>query len=473
MKLIDMLRGSYIRSPHWVKRGAAPILSLLPYSLRYGKTYLELRKLISRSEDEADFVEQYQLQLLQSMIADCNNSSSYYQELFKRVFSRMPDASTFSIDDLKSLPVLSREVVQSNAEKLLVTSVDNVDIATTSGSSGEPLKFYLDRDRSVREWAFVHHLWQRIGYSPRHRRATLRGVVINNVDKKPWEFDPAINELRLSPFHLVPEVMDRYLELIADYHVDFIHGYPSAVSMLASHAKRIGWSPPAKLIGVFPISESFLPHQRALIEEAFGGIKIMMCYGLSEKSAIAGELPDSPGVYEFEPLYGITELVNDDGFPITAIGSVGRIVSTGFVSTAMPLLRYDTGDIAELVQLPSKENCYRMRVKNIRSRWAQEFVVGRNNALISISAINIHSPVYARIQAFQFHQHTPGEVSVKVVPLPGEKKEDIEPFVSEIQAKVGESVKFSLEITDALALNKRGKRRFIIQKLDTNSTISL
>ena len=464
--MLDHLRGMYIRSPHWIRSSVAPILAAFPVGLRYGATYRQLRGDIKRSESDSSFVEKYRLDQIRSIARSCINYNLYYRNLFERVYGELPDVDKYTYEQYQKLPILTKEEVLKAPEKFLVQSLNRVDLATTSGSSGVPLKFYLDKNRSVKEWAFVHHMWERIGYSPRNRRVVLRGVKFADVDNKPWEYDPALAELRLSPFHLTPKVMNKYLELIDLYKIRYIWGYPSAISTLANHVLRTNWKFERDIIGVFPISESLFPHQRELMLKAFCKAKVLMTYGLSEKSVIGSELPDEPDVYEFEPLYGIAELVDANGKTITLPGQIGKIVATGFISKSMPMLRYDTNDLAELVRPATKQNCYRMRVRSIRSRWGQEFVVGKNGELISIAAINIHSPVYSRIQAFQLFQEEPGKVNIRIIPVSGNSKQDILPFVREIQDKVGQSIMFSLELTQSLPLNDRGKRKYIEQRLN-------
>uniref|UniRef100_UPI002629E174 hypothetical protein n=1 Tax=uncultured Thermanaerothrix sp. TaxID=1195149 RepID=UPI002629E174 len=456
----------YVKSPAWMRKSLSGPLSLLPIEFVYGATYRQYRSAIARSESEPEFVRDFQLCSLRQIIRDCIEKSEFYRERFRETFGGLPDVEDFSLADLERLPVLTRDEVRYEVERLLVVHPSQADVVSTSGSSGTPLRFYLDKDRSVKEWAFITHIWGRIGYHPYHRRAVLRGVFIPNVDSRPWEYDAALRELRLSPFHLTPEIMDKYLQLIQKYRIHFIHGYPSAITILASHALRTGWRPPEHLLGILPISESLFPYQRALMQQAFGQVAIMPFYGLSEKVAIAGEVPGAPDLYEFEPLYGITELVNDLGQPIKTAGIRGRIISTGLLSRAMPLIRYDTGDMGTLVQAPSSENCFRLRVRNIHSRWNQEFLVSNKGALISIAAINIHSPVYACIKEFQFYQDTPGLAVVRVVPMPGYRYEDIQPFLKEIQEKVGRGLVLRLELVEALPMNPRGKRSFIEQRLD-------
>ena len=40
-------------------------------------------------------------------------------------------------------------------------------------------------------------------------------------------------------------------------------------------------------------------------------------------------------MYEFEPLYGVTESVDADGRGLTAPGQRGRLIGTGFISMEM------------------------------------------------------------------------------------------------------------------------------------------
>jgi len=429
MRVMDQLRTMYIKSPRWVRQPVALFLSLLPPEWVYGATYHQTRAAIVRSEVDSEFVRAYQTTMLRRIVRLCIERSDFYRARFQDAFGRLPDPVSFTLEDLQRLPVLTKDEIRQTPERLLVVNLSRVDLVSTSGSSGTPLRFYLDKDRSVKEWAFVNHIWGKIGYRPSHRRAVLRGIYIPNVDARPWEYDPALRELRLSPFHLTPEIMDRYLRLIEEYHVHFIHGYPSAITILASHAVRVGWHTPAHLKGILPISETLFPYQRELIREAFGDLPIMPFYGLSEKVAIAGEVPGESDVYEFEPLYGITELVDEAGKPVILPGMRGRIVSTGLISIGMPLLRYDTGDMATLVQVPAPENCFRLRVRDIRSRWNQEFLVSKNGALISIAAINVHSPAYAYLREFQFYQDKPGYAVLKAVLMPGCQRQDIEPLM--------------------------------------------
>ncbi|MEW6221377.1 MAG: hypothetical protein AB1634_17840 [Thermodesulfobacteriota bacterium] len=462
MSTLDTLRGLYVRLPPPVRRSLAPLASVLPWPLRWGSSYRRLRAALAGHETSAAFVAAWQERALAEIHDLCLTTEAYRPQLSRSHTLRSPAEKAQAV---RALPVLSKEMVRRSPEAFLARPASTLDLVSTSGSSGQPFHFYLDRDRGAREWAFVHHIWGHIGYHPHDRRAVLRGVAIPNVDRQPWSFDPALGELVLSPFHLVPPVMDHYLEQIQRRRVRFLHGYPSALAILAGHALRRGWQPPSCLKGVLPVSETLWPSQRELIRQAFR-LPILALYGLSEKVAIAGERPNRPGHYVFEPLYSLVELVDEAGEPVLEPGRIGRLVGTGFVSKGMPLVRYDTGDVAELVRVASPNSGWRLEVRGLRARRALEMVVGAGGALVSMTAINIHSQAYCHIEAFQLRQDKPGEVTINVVPVKGANRGDLEPFAQEIQSKVGQGIRFRLELVEALPAGARGKRLLVDQRLD-------
>ena len=466
MGALDKLRGKYIASPYWMKRTVSPVLSMVPVSLLYGMSYRNMMEQIEISRTDPEHVLQYQRRSLVKLIESCMDLNDYYRRIFRGVFETGGSWRSSCIEDLQKLPILDREDIRAHIGRFLVRPAAELDEVSTSGSSGHPLTFFLDRDRGARELAYIHRIWAQIGFRPgKHRRATIRGFVFPDVDKKPWEFDPPLKELRFAASQLAPETMRKYLDLMEKYEVNFLHGYPSAMALLAGFAKTVNWRKPGSLIGILPISEALFDHQRSLIREGFGGLPILSYYGQSEKVAFAGELPEAQDVFEFEPLYGITELVAGDGQPVREKGERGRIVSTGLLNRGMPFFRYDTGDTAELVGAAGRDNCYRMRVRAIRSRRAHEYIVDFHGGKIYFTAIIPHSKVFARVQEFQLYQENPGEVVVKILPRGGHDDGIPQAFVDEIQTKVGSRVRFQLQLVDRLPPNPRDKRHFIDQKL--------
>ena len=468
-KLLDVLRTQYVRLPRPLKTAIAPALRMLPFSVRFGRTYWMVRESIVRSQTDAQFVQQFQVSALRALLGRAFQHSRHFSSVLQTALGTPCDVelAKFTPAELPKLPVLTKLELIEAPENFLIAGPGSYDVRFTSGSSGRPsTQIYLDRDRSVREFAFVHHLWSRIGYKVGDGRAILRDYAGNIASiENTWQYDPVLGELWLSPFHLNEATMDQYLELLHRYRVRFLYGVPSAITLLARHAMLRGWQPPQSFLGVLCASETLFPDQLRLMSKCFL-VPVIAHYGMTERVAIAGELVDRPGTYEFEPLYGIVELVDNAGKLVTVPGQTGRIVCTGLFSKAMALIRFDVGDRATLVRPATFENCYRLQVSGIQSRWNQEFVIGKNGEKIGV--INLDRENYfGIIQEYQYAQSIPGVAVFRVVPNPRATREQIDAVLAEISDRVRGVVDFQLEIVPSIAVGLTGKRNYVDQKIAT------
>jgi phenylacetate-CoA ligase len=452
-----------VKAPRAVRQAAGRLLGLIPVERRFGSAYTRTIADLRRAETDPDFVEHYQAEKLDALLAACAERSPHYRRVFADLGISRPRAG-----DLGKLPILTRDEIRGHEDDLLVAPREALDVVTTSGSSGQPLTLYLDRDRSVREWAFLNYIWSWIGYRPGDVRATVRQAHTPAPGGRLWEYDPGLRELRLSPFHMTPDVLDEYLRQIERHRVRYLHGYPSALMMLAIHALRVDWRPAQTLRGVLPISEVMYETQRRLAAEAFGALPVQPVYGMSEKVAIAGERGE-PFTYDFAPLYGVTEIVDDAGLPV-APGERGRIVATGFICPSMPLVRYDTGDRATLVANPSRANGWKLRARQPSSRWVVEYLVSRTGAPIALTSLVFPRYAYDLIQAYQYYQDTPGVAIMRVVLLPGGTVEGLRPIVDEILECTTGAIEVRLEEVRDLP-TFRGKRKYVDQRLPLDEDV--
>lgn len=464
MSWVDRLRTRYVDAPPLVRRVAGTLLGSVPVAWRFGRAYLSTLADLRRAEGDAGFVERYQAGKLDALLGACAERSPHYRRVFAEAGLTRPRA-----DDLKRLPILTKEQIRGHEQDLLVRPREQLDRVTTSGSSGQPLTLYLDRNRSVLEWAHLNHIWSRIGYRPGDVRATLKSAFTPRPGDARWEFDPGLAELRLSTYHMTPEVMDEYLRQIERHRVRFLHGYPSALLILAIHAMRVRWRPCESLRGVLPISEILYETQRRLLAEAFGPLRLQPVYGMSEKVAIAGERGE-PFAYRFEPLYGVTEIVDAQGRPASP-GERGRVVATGFICPSMPLLRYDTGDLATLMEPATRENGWRLQAKNPSSRWGVEFLVSRTGAPIALTSFVFARRAYDLIRAYQYYQDAPGVAIMRVVPLPGVTVQQLQPIVDEIHQRTTGTLEIRVELASDLPTS-RGKLKYVEQRLPLDETLA-
>jgi phenylacetate-CoA ligase len=467
VSVLDIARGAYVRSPKMVRNAVAPALALLPMLFQYGKTYYALRADIARSRVDSGFAETRQLAALRALLTKAHRGSTFYRARIESALGSRIDFRTIGFDDLAELPVLTKDEIREAGDTVLAAPPESLDRASTSGSSGQPLLFWLDKDRSPREFAFVNNVWSQTGYCEGDARCVLRGLLLADIDKRPFEWEGGLKELRCSPFAMTGERMNLYLDMIDRRAISYLHGYPSAIEILCRHMWRTGRRPLAGIRGVFPISEPLYSFQRDLIRTVLPEAAIAPFYGLSERVLFAGERRGREGEFAFEPLYGHAELLDDDGEPVTRAGARGRIVGTGFLSTGMPFIRYETGDSAELVEPACEENAWRLCVRAIKPRRKPEFLIGaEGNRIVTPTIVPVSPDKFFGVSEFQFYQDTPGRCLIKVVPAAGCGEAEARLFLHEMQSRVGSAIQFELTLADELASDARGKRAVVDQRLD-------
>lgn len=464
MTLLDVARGSYVRLPLATRAYLGRVLQYVPTTMKFGKTYHRWREVIARAKTDVAFVETYRERMLAELVGCAVEKSPYYRRTLGPILREAAGGSLLGSAEWLRIPVLSRQTVIDNLDGMCTVPPAQLDHVATDGSSGEPLSFRLDRNRSPIEYAFVHDAWSRAGFTGADWRVVFRGIDIAHDAGNHMEVEPALKELRLSVFHLNDETMARYLAEIRERGIAYIHGYPSAIAIFCEYLKRSGSAPLRQIKGVLPISERLYPHQRELMECAFDQAVIVPFYGMSEKVAFAVERAREPDTYEFNPIYGYTELLDEKDRPVTTPGRSGRIVSTGLLFRGMPLIRYDTRDEAELVELPSRANGYRMILRNLSPRRDSEFVVGYSGTLIPFCGLCVPVDSENRVREIQFYQDTAGKVELHVVTVDG-KRPDLSDYLARMTERADGDLTLDLKLVDRLPMTGRGKRKFIDQRL--------
>jgi phenylacetate-CoA ligase len=99
------------------------------------------------------------------------------------------------------------------------------------------------------------------------------------------------------------------------------------------------------LRGLLAISSQLTESLRAQLQR-FYGVPIHQTYGLNEIGKVGTRC--EAGRYHVHNEHCLVEIVDDEGLACRP-GQVGRVLVTGFRNHAMPLIRYDTGDLARAV----------------------------------------------------------------------------------------------------------------------------
>lgn len=455
----QLKRRVYENLPASIKRS----VQLLPFAWLAGRSY---RTVVRRGKwfDHASREEivRFQERKLRDILDYATRQVPAYKQMRSTVERHAP------FDALKSFPLLDKDTVQANPEDYLPREFDKLRHyeASTGGTSGNQLKFFLDDRSQSMELGFMHRQWRRVGYTPSCRKATFRGVAFRNLPPGVfWQHNPIYNELQFSPFHMSEANLATYVDRIVRYRPDFFHGYPSAIDVLAEYVLRHELTNELpRTRAVLLASEGVTGEQRARIERAFA-TRAYSWYGHSERLVLAGEC-EKNSTYHHLPDYGFLEIVDDDGNPCDREGDRGEIVGTGFLNRCMPLIRYRTADRA--TRLDSSCTCGRVwdRFTDVEGRWRQDVVFGRSGSRISIAALNMHGPLFERVVRYQYYQDSPGLCVLKLKVAPEFTETERTAIERAYNDKVGTEVEFRIDVVEDIPLTALGKHKMLDSQLE-------
>jgi phenylacetate-CoA ligase len=170
-------------------------------------------------------------------------------------------------------------------------------------------------------------------------------IVETEADDVP--LGPPLSYIGATRVHTSRSILKRTTaELLSDLHrlrPDYLYVNGVVARQLAL-AQLDGDFPPIQIEQLLTVSDRIDPQLRELVREVFGA-RIIDRYSSEEFGYIALQCPVHDHLHVCSPSL-IVEVVDDDGNACD-VGVPGRVLVTSLHNFAMPLIRYDIGDIAE------------------------------------------------------------------------------------------------------------------------------
>ncbi len=401
-----------------------------------------------------------QRERLRALMRFCRDEVPFYRESFQRC--ALDPEAVRPEEQLLRLPVLGKNQVRASGDDLHAASFRRWQprLKSTSGSTGVPLNYYLDRPSHSYQWGHLWRGWHQAGYRPGDQYATLSGgsLVPEKVDLKQKVYLFLSGAVHLPSYHLTESVMASYAKLLRRRRVGFLYGYPSSLHLFATYVRSSFESLPP-LQAVFTTSESLGPKARDSITAAFG-CRVIDTYGCNDGGVYGFECAEETGFHVgAESVF--LEVVDAEGRPLPA-GEVGRIVVTNLAIRAMPLLRYATGDMGALTH--ERCACGRGLVRIIALQGRErDFVMTPAGHQVHGAFFNHFAPFYtaAWLDRFQVYQPDLRQLVLRVVVNREPNATERETLFTALRKGLGE-MDFQLEILDDLELTRTGKFRVVV-----------
>jgi phenylacetate-CoA ligase len=286
-----------------------------------------------------------QFRQLGALIGHAGRSVAYYRE---RWHGQYDPTASLTAAQFSALPLLTRRDLQEHFEELKSNASPPahgaIGEARTSGSTGAPVRV-LKTDLCAQLWnAFTlrDHLWHRRDFGG--RLAAIRHGV-SNGDFDGWgQATDGLVTTGPSAVRGVEADVETLFGWLLQQQPDYLITHPSLAAELARVALA-GGGRLARLREVRTYGELLSPETRELCRDAWG-VGVTDTYSTNEVGYIALQCPQHEHLHVQSE--GVFLEVLDDGGRACNPGEVGRVVVTALHNFAMPLVRYDVGDYAEV-----------------------------------------------------------------------------------------------------------------------------
>lgn len=405
-----------------------------------------------------------QVQRLQSLLQQVSQRTLYYREWFRN--QGLNIARFQSTADLTKLPIIDKAVIRAHQEQWLAQGATHLVVQHTSGSSGEPLRFWLSQHRISSDIAAKWRATRWWGVEIGDPEIVIWGSNIEaNVQDRLRAWRDRLLRSRLIPTHdLTEQRLDDILTFIQRYRPRMLFGYPSALARLAWRARAQNLvMNDLGLQVAFTTSEMLRPEWREVIGAVFG-CGVANEYGARDAGFIARECPAEGLHITAEQI--IVEIVDKDGQALPP-GQEGEILVTNLSSPEFPFIRYRTGDRGILDPDPCACGRSLPLLKAIAGR-ANDGLIATSGAWIHGSAFNHLLRELDGLQAYQIIQETRTQVRLLLSLADELSDQTIEQLMRAFHERLGATVEVSIECIAHIPPEANGKYRHVICRVSNH-----
>lgn len=322
----------------------------------------------------AEALQEMQQSLLERLLLHAVRETDGYADRLAHVADK---SGRVDLSRWSEIPFLQRSDLQDRQDVFRARTVPGATGSivpfSTSGSTGRPIHFVKSALLTHSSRAIVERAHDWAGANRDLPYATI------SVDRREIG-PPPDGHMRPRWSHLGGEGRHGFLSITApiSVQVDFLDRlrpaylktYPTNIAALARYASGLPWH--SNLRHVFTFAETLADDQVEIVREKLG-VGITDFYASEESGQMATRCPHS-NMYHVAAESNLVEVLREDDSPCGP-GESGRVVVTPFYNYALPLIRYEQNDIAELPTEPCGCGRSLPTIKRILGRTRDMFVL--------------------------------------------------------------------------------------------------
>lgn len=400
------------------------------------KHYIDIKNTMQRKENVNKARES-----LQSLLTHATQNCSFY--------------APFANTPISEFPIIDKDLIRSRHSEFLAKPFVTAKLhrMSTSGSTGTPFSVVQNYEKRSRVLAEIVYFGELCGYTIGQRYAFIRSW--NSQSRKSPLESFLQNLIAIDTSRLDEESLETMRSLLKrDKRLSCILGYASSLDLLAQHLLEKGETPESfkRMKVVISGAELLSDKARRNLKRVFG-CNVVSRYSNQENGLIAQEVSDNVFLINRASYY--LEFLKPNSNEHARPGELSRIVLTDLFNYAMPMIRYDTGDLAIFDEHPD----YGRVITSIEGR-VRDFFYDTQDRLLSPSAITVQMWKFDRLRQFQFIQDGRAKYLLKVNGARGVYEDD--DFIEVIENIVGKKANITIEHVDGIPQLQSGKFRQVI-----------
>ena len=411
--------------------------------------YLSLLEMYEGGSKTAEEVEEFQQKELEKLLRHCKESVPFYSSI-----------ESFSLTDL---PIINKSTIRNDYSAFRSKKYSDNELIqmSTSGSTGTPFKSLqnVEKKKSVNAETLFYN--GKTGFKIGRRIIYLRSVVAETQKTIIQQF--AQNIYLLDCTDLSDKGIEEKLKFIKKYSKHcgaMMMGYSSTLDAFRMYFERHGYEKAngCKLYGIIGGSTMLYDETRTAMEKAFN----CRCYSryANEENGFLGQDDKDNNVFLMNRVNYITEVLKMDSNEPAAINEIGRIVITDLRNYAMPMIRYDTGDVGSWVKLSNDE---KVGIGNFGGR-SIDMIFNVNNEPVSPHSVSTAMWEFKAIKQYQFAQTGIAEYEIRL--NADESEVNTIALLSALENVVGEGSNIKVSYLNEIPVLSSGKRRYIINEMN-------
>ncbi len=430
----------------------------------FGRHYAHhLNQLLISQSWIPEELQRYQENKLRQLIDHCYANVPYYRHYFDE--NKIDPRDIRTIDDLRCLPVITKQTMRENRNGFLARNFpkNTLQVETTSGSTGKPMRFYFDSNaRDIRKASQMRSfIWagQQFGDNIL--------MVKSAMDKRKSLYR------RLSDFATRTHYLDAYEisdRTLADYAAKInrmkprvVYGYAKALFYLSKFMNQSDYRVLC-VKSVISSGEMLLESEKKEIEKAFG-CEVFNLYGSVEAYSIGMECQSHEYLHIGSDLY-IFELTKN-GQAIDRAGEEGEVTITNLHSYAMPFIRYNIEDLAELkTSERCRCGCFFPRIELTGGRKGDVLQGTTHNKLSCMFFSGVFRQFGDQVHQYQVIQTAADHLKMNLVKTKEYREQTTHQLIQQVRAKAGADMKVDIVFVPVINPSKSGKLRTTISLLN-------